>query len=73
MSCRMKCFMSILLLEDRIPSHVAMLVRDIVTYRKGNNGNGCSVSMDTKNSRGYLKIFFHSEGIDNYLPSILHC
>ena len=63
-----------LLLNSIIPSRVALLVRDFVSYRnrvqvKLND----TINKDCMNKRNYLKIFFHNKGIDMInLPTILH-
>ena len=60
-----------LLLNSIIPSRVALLVRDFVSYR--NRVQVKLINKDYMNKRNYLKIFFHNKGIDMInLPTILH-
>ena len=59
-----------LVLEDRIPSRIAMLVRDLVSYRNRVSSNSNNSSVDKINNSG---IYFHNKGIDMInLPTILH-
>ena len=61
-----------LLLNDRIPSCVAMLIRDLVSYRNRVSFDSQDSSLNN-NNRGFMNIYFHNKGIDMVnLPSILH-
>ena len=61
-----------LLLEDKITSRVAMLVRDFIAYRNGSR-NGQGNVEKTKPDRMFMSVFFHNKGIEMIdLPKILH-
>ena len=51
-----------LLLKNKISSRVAMLVRDVVSFKKSKDDT-CNRSIDKRNTSRYLKIYFHNKGI----------
>ena len=62
-----------ILLMDGITSRIAMLVRDLVSYRNRIKDSGSSINTDGKHRRGFLNIYFDNKGIDMVnLPTILH-
>ena len=61
------------MLNSIIPSRVALLVRDFVSYRNRVQVKLNDINKDYMNKRNYLTIFFHNKGIDMInLPTILH-
>ena len=61
-----------LLLEDKITSRVAMLLRDFIAYRNGFRGDHLNIQ-ETKSDRMFMNVFFHNKGIEMVdLPKILH-
>ena len=63
-----------LLLQDIIPSRVALLVKDLIMYRRKLHGvREDSVKEDRKYKSSFLNIYFHNKGIEMInKPSILH-
>ena len=60
-------------LDDKIPSRIAMLVRDIVASRNKVHMGNKEVSSDNKMNRMYLNVLFHNKGIEMInIPGILH-
>ena len=56
-----------------IPSRVALLVKDFVSYRNRMHVKLDDINNSLMNKRSYLKIFFHNKDIDMInLPTILH-
>ena len=49
-------------LDDKIPSRIAMLVRDIVAFRNKVHMDNKEVSSDNKMNRMYLNVLFHNKG-----------
>ena len=70
----MLCVTEELLLSDRIPCRIALLVRDLVAYRNRvqvSLHNSIHNSIDKK--QGFVNVLFHNKGMDMInLPSILH-
>ena len=61
-----------LLLEDKMTSRVAMLLRDFIAYRNGFRGDHLNVQ-GNKSDRMFMNVLFHNKGIEMVdLPKILH-
>ena len=61
-----------LLLEDKITTRVAMLLRDFIAYRNGSRGDHLNVQ-GNKSDRMFMNVFFHNKSIEMVdLPKILH-
>ena len=59
-------------LKDEITNRIAMMIRDMVTFRKGNNMHFSEVNKVNKD-RMFMNVKFHNKGIDMLnLPGILH-
>ena len=60
-----------LLLQDKIPGCIVVMVRDLVSFRYPSKN--ISQSDKTNNNRGFLKVLFHNKGMDMVnLSSLLH-
>ena len=60
-------------LNDVIPSRVAVLVRDILAYRKRVHLEAKEVITNNRKKRMYLNVLFHNKGIEMLnIPGILH-
>ena len=61
------------MLDDKIPSRIALMVKDIIAYRNRAGMEYRVQSEDIVVKRRYMNVFFHNKGIELInLPKILH-